>query len=214
MSAHRAWLLVPLLLVSCRSWELPEGTGKGLVSYDREAPAGARVVARPHWKVGDRFVYLRGGQVRLAQQVSMASEEGYVLEHEQSGIQTLLTPDLASIGVEMPGDETQARRLDPPEVVLHWPLWEGKRWSCHFQNKIAGQDMLPLLTTYHCEGWEEVDVPAGRFSCLRIVRRSRPAMQGEFMERANVLWYAPEVGYFARRLENGLILELVELHRQ
>jgi hypothetical protein len=59
-----------------------------------------------------------------------------------------------------------------------------------------------------------VTVGAGSFSCLRIWRHARVATEGKFLERASLLWFAPDVGNFAQRLENGTLLELEEYHRQ
>jgi hypothetical protein len=129
----RCWrvLWFTSLLASCQSLGLPPGSGKGIVSFDREPPQGVELFERPVWQKGDRFVYWRGGIMRLAFQVAEQTEDGYVLVDEQTGVRTRLTLDLGFAGSELPGEPESARVEDPAEALLHWPLWEGKRWSCH-----------------------------------------------------------------------------------
>jgi len=206
--------IVAAALSSCAGAGLAEGTGQGVVSFDRNAPTGSQLHERPTWEVGDRFVYRRAGVLQVPLRVTDRGDDGYVLTHEQSGVQTLLDQDLGLVGLDVPGDPQQTRREAPSEALLHWPLWVGKRWSCHFYRKRVGEPILPLHVSYHCDRVETVTVPAGTFECLRIWRRARVAAEGDYMEVTSLLWYSPEVGYFARRLENGSQLELLEYHRQ
>ena len=104
--------------------------------------------------------------------------------------------------------------LDPGDHLVAWPLWSGKRWTSQFVSRAPTRPDLPLIASYHCDGTEVVTVPAGSFECLRIWRRLRVAAEGDFPERVSLFWYAPEVGAFVRRLDNGLVTELVEYHRQ
>ncbi len=214
MRAPAALAVVAALLAACASHALPEGSGRGILSFDGEPPAGAEVVERPEWSAGDRFVYRRGGAMRLSYRVAERTDAGYVLEIEDTPVRTALTLDLAQSSMEIPGDPRAQRRDDPPEPLLHWPLWVGKHWSCHLLHKEAGQDAVPLEIAFHCDAEETVTVPAGTFACLRIWRRAKVAAEGRFLEQTSLLWYAPEVGNFARRLENGLLLELVEHERR
>src|SRR5262249_27285447 len=119
----RAIVLATGLLAACHTPAFPEGTGRGVTSFDRDAPQGVEQYQRPTWKEGDRFVFRRGGVLRLPQRVVKADDEGYVLEHEITGVRTLLDRDLGLSGGEVPGDPLQERREVPPEPVLHWPLW-------------------------------------------------------------------------------------------
>ncbi|MEM7202818.1 MAG: hypothetical protein AAF628_21340 [Planctomycetota bacterium] len=215
MARTRSWPGVLLAaLGGCSSAGLPEGSGRGLVSWDRTAPEGLESFDRPQLAVGDRFVFRRGGISRLSLTVTAADEDGYVLTDDASRALTRYTLDLGEIGEEFPGDPQNIRRQEPADALCHWPLWVGKRWSCHFLRKAPGAEPLPLLATYACEAEEDIEVPGGTFRCLRIWRHVRVAATGRFLERASVMWYAPEVGFFVRRLENGTLLELEEVHRQ
>jgi hypothetical protein len=40
-----------------------------------------------------------------------------------------------------------------------------------------------------------------------------PAVEEKYFERNDLLWYAPAVGFFARKLEDGLLTELQAFSR-
>jgi hypothetical protein len=174
-----------------------------------------RTWERPRWHAGDRFVYKKGAADLYAYRVEKGEEGGWRLVEEKSSLATLLTGDLAERGQERPGHPPSRAAYKPADVKLHWPLWVGKRWGCHLLYERADTEHpLPLMVGYHCDREEEVEVPAGRFRCLRIWRRARVAAPGDYLERVSLLWYAPEAGCFVRRLEGGVLLELQELHRR
>jgi hypothetical protein len=203
------------LALGCKSARDGLPPGKGLVSFDREPPDGAEVVEAPRWKAGDRFVYRKGGLIRIAMHVDAIEEDGdYRLVEEASGLTTVLGSDLGEKGQLDADHDELARTLDPADQVLCFPLWAGKRWSSHFVSRAPGRDDVPLFVTYHADAWEEIAVPAGRLRTLRIWRRARVALEGDYLERVSCLWYAPEVGAIARRLDDGLLTELEEFQRQ
>ena len=104
--------------------------------------------------------------------------------------------------------------LAPVDPQFTWPLWLGKKWTGHFLRKDLGGNALPLLVQYRCDAWETVTVPAGTFEALRIWRRVRPATEGTFLDQHEIIWYAPSIGYFVRRLQDNTLTELEEYHRQ
>lgn len=191
----------------------PEGEGEGLVTVDRAVPASTSVAARPEWAVGDRFEYLRGGEQHTTWRVESAGPEGYKLVQEMTGVVTLLDQDLGVLGEDVPDDPVQARRRSPVDNEYAWPLWVGKRWTTNYLRKVPGA-ALPVQAEYECDAIETISVPAGTFECYRIWRKARPLVPGKYYESANVLWYAPEVGYFVRKLENSVVTELQDVHRQ
>jgi hypothetical protein len=209
-----AAVLVTLWLASgCASGpRLP--AGPGLVAADQTPPEGAAVHAAPTWLPGDRFVYQKAGQVRLPLRASELDGGGLGLVDEESGRTLLVGPEQLERGERFADDEKAGYQLDPGDQAVSWPLWVGKRWSCQFVSRAAGRADLPLIALYHCDAAERVTVPAGTFDCLRIWRRVRVAASGPYPERVGLLWYAPEIGAVARRLDDGLLAELVEFHRQ
>jgi hypothetical protein len=195
---------------------MPEGAGRGVVGFDREAPRGVETFAAPRWQPGDRMVYLRGNALRPTMHVE-ARDGGYALVDVSTGAQQIMSAELADLGLAEPnpdGSLTSTIELAPADQRYHWPLWVGKRWTCHLLRKVPGHPPLPLIATYVVEGSEEVTVPAGTFRALRILRRSNVAAEGTYVERAALTWYAPAAGVEVRRLEDGVLTELAELHRQ
>ncbi len=217
--APRLRLLAALLaatIPACASTPtLPEGEGRGLVSWDRVPPEGAEVFQRPDWIVGDRFIFRRGEDIRISFRVEQADEEGVLLVEEESGLQHQLDAELGDRGQVLPERPEAQLVFDPADSTFSFPLWEGKRWTCHFLSKRPGADApVPLLVSYHCDAIEQVTVPAGSFRCLRVWRRARVAAKGEYKELTSLFWYAPEVGYVVKRLNANELTELSQYHRQ
>lgn len=219
MSANRTLLALSILLAgtgsaACSATGVPLPAGQGLVTEDQEPPNGAEVFEAPAWKVGDRFVYEKGGVSRLSFRVDSTVDGVHRLVDEQAGLVTLVGVDLSDRGQEKPDDPKLTVSYDPADFSLTWPLWVGKRWTCNFVRRAAGEEDVPLIVTYECDGVDTVKVPAGTFRCLRIWRRARPAKQGNYIDRISIAWYAPEVGTIVRRLNESLLVEAVEIDRQ
>jgi hypothetical protein len=193
--------------------ELPAERGRGVIAFDRSAPAGAEQFERPTWHRGDRFAFRHGGATRLEYVVAQQDDDGYVVT-SSSGQQLRFTADLGEAGEQRQGDPASQPVRDPADQVLHWPLWVGKRWSCQFAWKTPGQPAVPLRADYHCDAAEIISVPAGALRCLRIWRQVAIDAEGDYGRRTSLLWYSPEAGLIVRRLDNGMLLELEELHRE
>lgn len=212
-----AALAAALVACACRASGPHLPAGPGLVAADRTPPEGVEVHQVPQWLAGDRFVYQKAGQARIALRASELAEGGLGLVDEQTGHTLLVGPEQLERGERAPEGRKGGRggfELDPGDQVVSWPLWVGKRWTSQFVSRADGRGDLPLVALYHCDAVETVSVPAGTFECLRIWRRVRVAGEGPYPERVALVWYAPEIGAIARRLDDGLIAELVEIHRQ
>ena len=101
----------------------------------------------------------------------------------------------------------------PGDPRFHWPLWVGKSWTAHYVRKQPGQ-ALPLLATYRVEAEETLEVPAGTFRTLRILRTFRPATEENLLPQQTLHWYAPEVGHEVRALVQSALIELEEYERR
>jgi hypothetical protein len=209
-----ALLLAPVLALACRAAPAALPAGRGLVTVDRGPPAGAVLAQQPAWKVGDRFVYRKGGLSRLAFRVESTTAGVHRLVDEQGDMALLVGEDLSEHGQEKPGDPSLTVAYDPADYALTWPLWVGKRWSSSFVSRGRGRADIPLLATYECDASEDVTVPAGRFRCLRIWRRARLAAEGNWIDRISIAWYSPDLGVVVRRLSDSILTELEEIDRQ
>ena len=215
MLHQRSPLLLCCLLSSCAGPTLADGKGEGLLSFDRVPPKGVTVYNKPVWTLGDRLVYRQGERVNFSFRVTEAGPDGYKMLEERLGMISIFDADFALKEKVFPKDPTARLVLDPAEHQLNWPLWVGKRWTSRYLEKRPGRPAPSQRARYHCDAEEWIQVPAGRFRCLRIWRRSTLEIPGQsYMDRTSIHWYAPEVGYFVRRLEDGILLELLEYHRQ
>lgn len=204
--------LLALSVTGCASRPEPLAAGPGLVSHDRTPPADAATFARPELQVGDRFVFRRGGQERIAVRVSAIDEDAVELTDEDRGMVNRFDRDFGAVELRDAAGAT-ITRWDRVDARFHWPLWVGKRWTAQYVRRDQDGE-VPVLAEYSCEGRENITVLAGSFDSLRIVRRSRPLLDGEWLERVDVFWYAPSVGQVVRRVEDSVLTELESAHRQ
>ncbi len=186
----------------------PESTGRGIVEFDREPPAGAATWQRPLWRVGEKFVLRRGERVQGEFRVTAIEDGAYVLD---TGGGPLLRRDLdlGNLGEWAP-DGTALRVLAPVDARYHWPLWVGKRWTCEFVDRARGAQPLAMQASYLVEDLDTITVPGGTFEALRIVRTVRLAGTDRYLTRTQIAWYAPAVGTEVRQLAGDTLFELAE----
>ena len=208
-----AALLLASLLGSCQSPPVPLPAGAGLLAADLEAPSGAELFERPVWTPGDWYDFRRGGRIRLRYLVQDGPAGAELLDPD-SGRTLAFDADLSQLGERPAATDAWSVQLDPLDPTFSWPLWPGKRWSGSFTRRGADGVELPLIVHYECDAIEEIRVPAGTFRALRIWRRSSPALEGEFIDRVSIAWYAPEVGYLVQRVDEGIKTQLEGFHRQ
>jgi hypothetical protein len=207
------WLILACA-AACRGPVTPPPTvgGRGLLQADQQAPEGAATWTQPEWRVGDRFVILRGERQQAAFTVTAADANGYTLD---TGLGLLLKRDrdLGNLG-EWRHDGQPRHQLLPVDRRYHWPLWVGKAWSCEFVDQPAAAAPMTMQANYMVEGLDTITVPAGTFEALRIVRRVRLlGRDDEYLTRSQVTWYAPALGTEVRQLVGDALVELVAVER-
>ena len=191
---------------------MSEAVGRGMLSASNDPPSGAELAAKPVLTAGTRYVFRRGGQLRSAWTLTRSKDALTLVEDE--GLHMQVDDRLALLGEFDPDDATSKSVLAPADSQFAWPLWPGKTWVCEFVRKTADGSALPIVVRYDCDVVEDVRVPAGKFRCWRIWRTSKPAIPGRrFLDSTSVSWYSPEVGYFVRRLVDGVLLELESVTR-
>lgn len=82
-----------------------------------------------------------------------------------------------------------------PETILKFRLHVGERWQCLFEDKVKRE--------YRVLEPEWIEVPAGRFKCIRLDRKD------EGNPNTTRLWYASGVGLI-KSVEADTVRELVE----
>ncbi|MBL8754258.1 MAG: hypothetical protein JNK15_13230 [Planctomycetes bacterium] len=208
----RRFVAAFLLFAACAApppAALPEATGRGLVAFDAEAPAGAVTWNRPEWRVGDTFTMVRGEHMRGTFRVLEVAPDHYAVDTGGGPI-LRRSRDLGNLGEWNAAGEPQ-HLLAPADTRYHWPLWVGKKWSCEFVDRGPGAPPVPLRADYVVEDLDTITVPAGTFPALRIVRTLRiVGVDARYLTQAKLTWYAPDLGIEIRQLDGDSLVELVE----
>ncbi|MBL9077026.1 MAG: hypothetical protein JNL08_05960 [Planctomycetes bacterium] len=192
----------------------PAGDGAGLLQADADAPPGATTYERPAWQVGDRFTLVRGGVLAAEFEVVAADAGGYFVRGP-GGVRLRRDLDLANLGEWHPDRDEPQHVLAPRDVRFHWPLWVGKRWSCEYVDRAAGQPALRTRASYLVEDLDTVTVEAGTFAALRIVRTLQlPDAGDRVLTRTQVIWYAPGPGLEVRQILGDSAVDLVAFARR
>ncbi|MBI1380423.1 MAG: hypothetical protein GC161_04970 [Planctomycetaceae bacterium] len=198
---------------ACRTAPDSLPSGRGLLVPAAQEPRSEESFAAPAWKDGDTFEFVRGSTVRLRYRVEAAEDGGWNLVDVDKGTRLALDRDLGQLG-ERESDGDWRVRFDPVDPSFAWPLWSGKQWTGEFVRRADGDREVLLLASYRCGPVEWIDVPAGRVRAIQVWRTLSLAGAEGVPDFVSLLWYAPEFGTFARRLESGLLTELSAALRQ
>jgi len=159
---------------------------------------------RPEVKAGDTWVYRRtdfmnNHQSVLKLQVTFANAKViHVVQVNQAGekeMDSTTTAEWNSVVSAREGVFT------PDTGLLHFPLHPGARWRSSYTVKFPRED----FDAHHDRwvtvvGWEDVEVPAGKFRALKVVsegtvQRSDRPRPGDVSE---TVWYVPEVRRYVK----------------
>lgn len=179
--------LVALLLSGCVA-----PTGPAAVPA---APQQERITASapPEWRPGDQWVYTwtsgqTGGtkSVEVLEIREINTVSFYLVKIGEA--EQFYTKDLRWAG-SMRDGKVQSR-MTPPQPWFVWPLEVGRQWTHRGSyedatGKSAHNDSFSVV------GTEVVEVPAGRFSTLKVVRQTDSRDSDQY-------WYAPEVRFYVK----------------
>jgi len=157
-------------------------------------------VAVPSWSVGDEWQYRwespQGSGTfvwRVEREDLLEGEPYWVIEGAGREL-WYRKSDLALAQETVRGQVDYRAR--PPIPQLAWPLGVGKAWEQVYEHeRPATRQTNNIVMRSHVEAAETVTVPAGTFTALKIVNRTRTGVV------AVELWYAPEVGHWVRTRE-------------
>jgi hypothetical protein len=167
---------------------------------------GQDKIEAPVWKVGDKWVFTSVGIAKCGVEVLDADESSYTVKFshcmfdrtpsqivfEKSSLNRIYTLE----GNKRKEYDWGRRRL------FNFPLFEGKQWGEDtfsgrpIYNPEAPQIEYDAAETYQVLGWEDVEVPAGKFRAMKIKYFQR-IIAGTSAGNA-FFWYAPEVKYFVK----------------
>ena len=159
------------------------------------APMGALVAAAsaPEWRPGDRWVYgwTSGSDTGTKTVEVVESREISKVSYYLVRVGDLIhfyTRELQWAGTMR--EQKVESRMNPPQPWFVWPLEPGRRWTHQATYEDANgrtevADRFSVVTT------EMVEVPAGRFSTLKVVRETDRRDIDEY-------WYAPEVRFYVK----------------
>lgn len=153
----------------------------------------AAVESPPTWVPGDRWIYRwTSGAERSTRTVEMLEIREingvpyFVVKNADA--HHYWTPELHWAGT-VRAAKVEARMV-PPAPWFVWPLEVGRRWTHHgtYEDASGTREATEIFVV---EGMETVEVPAGRFKAIKIVREGTP-------EQTDQYWYAPEVRSYVR----------------
>ena len=177
--------------------------GCHLVSAPVDTPAPARspsplpalsvVEKHPDWRAGDQWVFdwttpdqsgVKVVEIRSVQEVNAVIY--YVAR--QADLDMYYTREL-HWAAAVRRSKVEAR-MAPPQPWFMWPLKVGREWSYlgtyeDHNGKASRRDRFVVLVG------ERVEVPAGRFETLKVIREGSQDDSDEY-------WYAPEVRWYVR----------------
>jgi hypothetical protein len=167
-------------------------------------------VARPELKPGDTWTYRR---IDLWTNRPTATLETVVTFANEKVIQTTVRIAGQGLGTEGESDSTQTAEWNqvssstgmvfyPHNGLFKFPMGPGSAWDAKYEAKNPRQGAFQVASDRKVRvvGWEEVEVPAGKFRALRIESTGnfQRIDMGVSGTTKDVLWYAPEVKRFVK----------------
>lgn len=168
-----------------------------------EPPPAAAPLPAPAWQVGDRWVYDwtsgKESGTKTVEVVELREVSGaryYIVRLRDSARPG--DPDsehyytTALHWAAAVRDRKVEARMVPPHPWFTWPLVPGARWTHQgrFEQREGGATFNDRFAVI---GPESVEVPAGRYEAVKLVRETDRRDGDEY-------WYAPDVRWYARWL--------------
>ena len=157
------------------------------------APPPPTAAAPPDWRPGDRWTYewTSGSErgIKTAEVIEIRNVNGvsyYVVRLGEADY--YYTQDLHWAAII--SESKVVARMQPPQPWFMWPLEPKRRWtgdSVFEHSKGTAQ----FNDTFMVVGIETVDVPAGRFQAVKLVRQTNKRDFDEY-------WYVPDVRWYVK----------------
>jgi hypothetical protein len=170
------------------------------------------VASPPSWRPGDRWVYgwTSGGErgtksIETLEVREINNVSFYLLRVGE--VEVFYTRDLRWAGSMQDGRVTS--RMTPPQPWFAWPLRVGNTWTYRgsFEDRNGKSEFNDVFSVVAAE---TVEVPAGRFNALKIVRETQRRDSDQY-------WYSPEAHFYVkwigRRGDTAFEEQLQAYHR-
>jgi hypothetical protein len=158
------------------------------------APSVAPLPA-PAWQVGDRWVYDwtagKESGTKTIEVIDVREVNGVRYNIVRLGDSEHYYTAALHWAAAVREGKVEARMV-PPHPWFVWPLAPGARWG--HQGRFEQQDgVVTHDDRFTVIGPEHVEVPAGRYEAVKLVRETNRQDRDEY-------WYAPDVRWYARWL--------------
>jgi hypothetical protein len=205
MRLSAAFMLV--LLAGCAA---PDRSPPGRMAVET-APMTSKVPSAPGWRPGDRWVFgwTSGAEsgVKTLEALEITEVNSVSFYRLRDGDREVFwTLDLRWAATSEDG--RVAARMTPPHPWFTWPLEVGRTWTHRgtYEDRSGKTEFSDVFSVVAAEA---VEVPAGRFNALKIVRQTDRRDSDQY-------WYAPEVSFYVkwigRRGETQFEEQLREYH--
>ena len=164
-------------------------------------------VEAPVWNTGDKWVFDRGGPMEVVgcdANCFSVRFSGGIFRKDASGIAVF---DRSTLNVKYTEEKDQRKDYwDLRKKILNFPLTLGKQWRDSVQYD-AQQQMnryaVEIPETFRVLGWEEVQVPAGKFKAIKLEYKCESKWRSGMgwitdFESTAWYWYSPEVKNFVK----------------
>lgn len=165
-------------------------------------------IEAPVWNVGDKWVFNREGPMEVTGQDAQCYTvkfSGGIFRRDASGIALFERSNL-NVKYRLEGNKRE-KYNDLRKKILNFPLVLGKQWSDLIQYDSQGATFnrmaVEVSETFRVLGWEEVEVPAGKFKAIKLEYKCEPKWRtGMGWITGNVskalYWYSPEVKNYVK----------------
>jgi hypothetical protein len=147
----------------------------------------------PEWRPGDRWVY---GWTSGSDTGTKTVEVVEIREISEVPFYLVRVGDLVHFytrELQWAGTMRELKvesRMKPPQPWFVWPLEAGARWT-HRATYEDANGKTEIADRFSVVATETVEVPAGRFNAVKVVRETDRRDVDEY-------WYAPEVRFYVK----------------
>ncbi len=167
---------------------------------------GQEKIEAPVWKVGDKWILTSEGIAKCEVEVVDADESSYTIKFSHCMFER--TPskiifEKSSLNRIYTLEKNKRKKYNwGRRRLFNFPFFEGKKWGedtftgLPTYNPGAPQVEYDFAETFQVLGWEDVEVPAGKFRAVKIKYIER--VIGDIFAGIGYFWYVPDVKYYVK----------------